>query len=557
MQIKIRDTRNATEWVNDLLNGAISAGMTDLQLRLHRDAGRLVVRARVNRVMQDVAAVEGTLATEAVNRIKTKAKIPTGPAQAIADGLYEHDTGFSTHDLRVALFPSVDGEAMALRLPTKQAMPTLADVKFNEVNAARVKTLLGMANGLLLMAGPMGAGKTTTMYAIVGELGGPHTNVFTVEDPVERVVPGAVQIQINENARNGWPDVLRGLRRSDLEVLMIGEIRNGEQANAAMEIGNAGAKVVSSIHANDSVGAVHQLLELARTSPRMLGNQLRGVVSQRLLRKVHVNCAGAGCAECNGSGYQGVQAIHEVLIVNDEIVQAMVAGASASKLGEVARETGMETLWQAARRLIGEGLTDHKEAERVLGLEPSDDAPASPSQTPAGDHRAAAPVTPAVTVPAPKETSDDRFVPLPGRSARPVAADPAPADPGPAAGPAAAPAAAVVDHGGGDEGAVPAADVGGVPVAVPAADPGRSGTGHSEPGPAPLPLPGAGSLAPLPGAPAAAGGPAADPLPGTGNVAPLPGGLTPLPGGLTPLPGAGSDPAADGPRPLPLPFQQQ
>jgi general secretion pathway protein E len=367
LTIKIRATKNATEWVKDLLNGAIADGITDLQLVLDRDEQKLSVRARENRVMAQVAACEGTLAMEVVNRIKTISKIPTGPAQAIADGLYEHDTGMSKHDLRVALFPSVTGEALALRLPARQDMPVLEDIKFNPHNRERLNVLLGMANGLMLMAGPMGAGKTTTMYAILGFLGGDEKNVFTVEDPVERLVPGAVQIQINENARNGWPHVLRGLRRSDLEVLMIGEIRNGEQANAALEVGNAGAKVVSSIHANDSVGAVHQILELSKTSPRMLGNQLRGVVSQRLVRLLHTECEGAGCASCDDSGYKGVQPIHEVLLIDDDLVQAMVEGASASKLREVARRNGMMTLNEGAELLVAEGLTNIKEIERVLG----------------------------------------------------------------------------------------------------------------------------------------------------------------------------------------------
>lgn len=497
MDIKIRDTRNATEWVNDLLNGAIGLGMTDLQLRLKRDEERLTVRARVNRVMEDIAVAEGSLALEAVNRIKTIARIPTGPAQAIADGLYEHDTGFSRHDLRVALFPSVEGEAMALRLPAKQDMPKLDDVKVNSHNQERLSTLIGMANGLMLVAGPMGAGKTTSMYAIVGELGGAEKNVFTVEDPVERVVPGAVQIQINDQARNGWPEVLRGLRRSDLEVLMIGEVRNGEQAQAALEIGNAGAKVVSSIHANDSVGAVHQLLELSKTSPRMLGNQLRGVVSQRLVRKIHVSCAGHGCAECNHSGYKGVQPIHEVLIMKDEIVQAMVEGKSASALREVAQATGMETLWQAAHRLIAEGITDHKEAVRVLGLEPVAEAPASADvpPTPAAPAGSTVPLipVPAVTVPAPshQEHSDERTVPLPlrARAAAPAghasdAADPGPGVvPVPAAGADVVPAARVDPAG---PAAGPTGDGG--PRADPAA-PAAAGDGGLAPLPLPLPLP--------------------------------------------------------------------
>lgn len=387
MELKIRDTRNATEWVDDLLNGAIALMISDLQIRLNRDEELLTVRARANRVMEDVAVARGSLAVEVTNRIKAIAKITSGPAMEIADGLYQHNTGFSSHDLRVALFPDILGETLQLRLPAKQEIPKLSDIRFNKKNQRRLTVLLGMPNGLLLLAGPMGAGKTTTMYAVLDHLGGPQKNVFTVEDPVERIVPGAVQIQINEKSENGWPPVLRGLRRSDLEVLMIGEVRNGEQARAALEIGNAGAKVVSSIHANDSIGAVEQLVELSGTSPRMLGNQLRGVVSQRLLRTLHVDCAGSGCESCDRSGYKGIQPIHEVLIVDDVFVKALVDGVSTAELREVARTAGMESLWDAAHRLIAEGVTDHKEAVRVLGLEHAKDDHETPKTEETADER--------------------------------------------------------------------------------------------------------------------------------------------------------------------------
>lgn len=413
MFFKIRETESATEWVEDLLNNAVEHQVTDIQIVLDREERRLTVRVRSNRVMQVVAHAQGQLAIEITNRIKTAAQMATGPAKAPADGLYEHDTGFSKHELRVALFPALTGEAMALRLPAKQDMPVLSDVKFNELNAARLGELLGIANGLVVMAGPMGAGKTTTMYGLLGELGGPDKNVFTVEDPVERLVPGAVQIQINANSQNGWPEVLRSLRRSDLEVLMIGEIRDPEQAEAALELGNSGVKVVSSIHANDCVGAVYQLLELSGSSPRMIGNQLRGVISQRLIRKLHLECSGAGCANCE-SGYKGVQPIHEVLIMRDEIVQALVDGASAREVRRVVAQTGMETLWQAAHRLIAEGVTDHKEAVRVLGLEPAAfDAPdpiaAEPTVAAASETSAAPagelPAVPTLTGSAPAATA--------------------------------------------------------------------------------------------------------------------------------------------------------
>lgn len=374
MQIEFSEQaqHDATRWVDDLLGGAVTYGISDLQLRLDRDNEVLTARGRINRIMQDIAIARGRLAIETVNRVKSAASIPTGPAQSIEDGLYEFTPKSGSRiDVRAAIFPTVEGEVIQLRLPAQwQSIPQLADVKLNRVNAVRLAHLLGVPNGLILLAGPMGAGKTTTMYAVLNKLGGPDRNVFTVEDPVERVLPGTVQIQINERAGNGWPDVLKGLRRSDLELLMIGEIRNKEQAAAALEIGNAGAKVVSSIHANDSVGAVHQLLELSGAAPRQLGNQLRGVVSQRLLRAIHQECRGQGCPVCDGSGYKGLRPIHEVLLMSDDLVQALVEGASAAQLRAISKARGMQSLWGCAEMLIAEGVTDEKEAMRVLGSRP-------------------------------------------------------------------------------------------------------------------------------------------------------------------------------------------
>lgn len=357
------------EWLDELFTRAVTEGYTDLQFRLQRDESLLTVRARINRTMQTIATAEGRRAVEVITRVKANAGVSTAPAQSISDGLYQFNDGTTKHDFRVAVFPTHAGETIAIRLPSQKTTPSLDRIGLSDHNRARVDRLLGMANGLVLMAGPMGAGKTTTMYSLMQTLAGPDRSVFSVEDPVERHLDAVEQIQINEEAGNGWPAVLRGLRRSDCEVLMIGEIRDGQQASAALEIGNAGAKVISSIHSNDSVGAVHMLLELSDTPPRTLGNQLRGVISQRLIRTVCRDHTGPNCENCLGSGYAGVHPIHEVLIVDDALVDALVEGRSATDLRDVARSNGMTSLRENANELIMRGMTTADEVRRVLGLE--------------------------------------------------------------------------------------------------------------------------------------------------------------------------------------------
>jgi type II secretory ATPase GspE/PulE/Tfp pilus assembly ATPase PilB-like protein len=385
-EIDFSNVQGPVDWLDRVFRAAIDAGWSDLQLRLIRGdeilalgqegaGSTLVVRARINREMQVVADLTGRNADTVVTRIKSVAGIGSGPAIEPLDGLYsyvENDAEGNrvrSLDIRVAVFPTYVGETLALRLPSTDGIATLDELAFSPRNRELVNQILGIANGLVLLAGPMGSGKSTTLRGMLLEMGGDKQSVWTVEDPVELQIEGIEQININAEAGNGWPAVLTGLRRSDLQVLMIGEIRNYDQASAALEIGNAGAKVLSSIHANDSVGAVQQLMELADAKPRTLGNQLRAVISQRLIRTICTECGSydPDCENCNGSGYKGLRPVHEILILNEDFITALAAGVSSGDLRAAARSAGMLTLRETAQELIDEGLTTEQEVWRVLG----------------------------------------------------------------------------------------------------------------------------------------------------------------------------------------------
>lgn len=384
--LDLSDTKNAVDWLNRVFKAAVDNQWSDLQMRYIRDSeyvalgqqgkgSKLVLRARIDRQMQELARLEGTHATTIVTRIKATAGLSTGPAIEPLDGLYPYEerdaSGEVTTrlDIRVAVFPTYAGETIAMRFPSTAGITPLFDMGFNAHNTEQMKRCLGFANGLMLLAGPMGSGKSTTLRSVLREIGGPAESVWTVEDPVEMQIEDVEQINIRPEAGNGWADVLTGLRRSDLEVLMIGEIRNLDQASAALEIGNAGAKVISSIHANDSVGAVLQLMELANAKPRTLGSQLRSVISQRLLRLTCPDCGGvaAGCKACVGTGFKGLRPIHEILIIDSDFVTALAAGGSIAELHDIARRNGMRTLRECAQELVDEGVTSAEEVRRVLG----------------------------------------------------------------------------------------------------------------------------------------------------------------------------------------------
>lgn len=393
MHIPDLDTsKSPVEWLERVLRHAVDNTWTDLKVRLIRDktvivaigqegaTSRLVLLARVAGKMTEVADLSGRNAEAIVTIIKSTSGIGSGPAIEPLDGLYRYvpsnEAGDPVDplDIRVSVYPTHAGETIQLRLPTTDGILTLDELRLTEHNRARLERVLGFSNGLVVVAGPMGSGKSTSLRTFLRMLGGEDQNVWAVEDPVELQIDGVEQIGINTSAGNGWPQVLTGLRRSDLDVLMIGEIRNYDQASASLEIGNAGAKVISSIHANDSVGAVMQLMELSKAEPHTLGNQLRAVISQRLLRLTCTTCHGeepaqSTCEHCAGTGYKGVRPIHEILTLTEDFIDALASRASVRALRAVAVSDGMKTLRETAQEVLDTGETTIAEVRRVLGHE--------------------------------------------------------------------------------------------------------------------------------------------------------------------------------------------
>lgn len=383
------EAKGPVEWLDLILSAAIERGWTDLKFRMTRDPdiaaigqggdkSKLVVVARIRGEMTDVAVLEGKNAEIVVTRIKASSRVSSGPAIAPLDGLYQYVIRDAegkvtrTLDMRVYVTPTYIGETIQLRLPSTDGILTLEELRLTPHNRGLLDQVLGLANGLVVVAGPMGSGKSTSLRTFLKELGGDTLSVWAVEDPVELKIDGVEQISINTDAGNGWSEVLTGLRRSDLDVLMIGEIRNDEQASAALEIGNAGAKVIASIHSNDSVGAVMQLMELSGAKPHTLGNQLRSAISQRLIRTICTTCGGQApavdlCEQCEGSGFKGVRPIHEILLLTEDFITALANNAPAGELRAVARRDGMKTLRETAQELLDAGETTIDEVWRVLG----------------------------------------------------------------------------------------------------------------------------------------------------------------------------------------------
>lgn len=352
-----------------LVDAAVSNRASDLHMHVAAD-GSATIRARLDGVLVPWGQLPAQVVTPAVNRMRAAAGLGTGASLLVGEGRYRHEGAAGAVDVRLTVTPLVAGAyKLALRLPALDVGLPLAGLGFCPANLARVQDLLALPDGLILATGPVGAGKTTTLLAALAQVGGPGRSVVTVEDPVERVVAGADQIEVNEAAGFTYEHILKSLLRMDLDVLLIGEIRDRATAGHAVQIAKAGRLVLSTLHSGSAVGALQRLHELSGLGALEVAESVHGVISQRLLRKVHTACAGQGCPACLGTGFAGRVPVHEVLIVDPPLREALVRRAAAVELSHVARAGGMRTFHEDASRWLADQATTTTEVERVLGRE--------------------------------------------------------------------------------------------------------------------------------------------------------------------------------------------
>jgi len=296
------------------------------------------------------------------------------------------------------VLPTVDGEAVVMRLIDKSRnMPTLESLGLSETMRARLGEIIRKPTGALLVTGPTGSGKSTTLYAALAEINRPEINIITVEDPVELRVVGVNQIQINNKAGLTFAGALRTILRSDPDVIMVGEIRDTETAKISIESALTGHFVLSTLHTNDAPGAVTRLSEMG-VEPFLIGSAVSAVLAQRLARKLCANCCEmympsvdellaaritpeiaaqregmvlyrkVGCPRCNRTGYRGRIGIFQLLIMNDELEALAAGGASRDEIERVAAANGMRSLWDDGIAKVSAGLTSIEELARVVTL---------------------------------------------------------------------------------------------------------------------------------------------------------------------------------------------
>ena len=372
------DGAPAVQALNELLLRAIEAQASDIHIE--PSERRVRVRFRVDGLLHEEAFLPPAHGLGVVARLKVLAGMDIAEKRLPQDGRVRVRTGEQEIDLRVSTMPTVHGEKAVLRLLPKTALAVwrVSDLGLSESNLEKLLGALSSPWGMILIAGPTGSGKTTTLYAALNELNRPQVNIVTVEDPVECVLEGVNQTQINPKAGVTFASALRSLLRQDPDVIMVGEIRDPETAAVAVRAAVTGHLVLSTVHTGDAASAVVRLLDMG-VEPYLLASSLLLVLSQRLVRRVCPQCSGAaagepagvrgkgrGCPHCRHTGYRGRLGVHEALIVTPALEQLIAQRPSAEAIREEAVRSGMVELWQDGLSKAGQGLTTEEELWRVL-----------------------------------------------------------------------------------------------------------------------------------------------------------------------------------------------
>lgn len=349
---------SAPEVLERLVHQAERAGASDIHV--HMREGSAAVAFRLDGVMTPTTELPAELAERVLGRIKFLARLKTYQESLPQDGRIDKESLNARSDIRVSTYPTVTGEKVVLRLFNGTAILALEELEFSLDARLELERFLRQTAGLLLLTGPAGSGKTTTIYACLRQLaavGGRH--IITVEDPAEQIVPGIMQTEVNETIGLDFAKAARHLLRQDPQVLVIGEIRDEETANIAVRAALTGHLVISTLHAGSSKGVFERLLVLC-PGASAVASSVELVLNQRLLRRLCPACSGKGCAECLGTRYRGRLPLVESLRLSDHLRQRVLAR-------DLETLTAQPSLADKAKDLVQAGLTDEAEVRRVLG----------------------------------------------------------------------------------------------------------------------------------------------------------------------------------------------
>jgi len=359
--------------LNALLTQAAKDGASDIHIEPYERSSS--VRFRVDGTLREVVQPNKALHAALISRLKIMAELDISEKRLPQDGRISLRIGGRAIDVRVSTLPSAHGERAVLRLLDKgdSTRFTLESLGMAGDTLARFKQLMGQPHGIVLVTGPTGSGKTTTLYAGLGQVDTSTTNVLTVEDPIEYELPGIGQTQVNAKIDLTFAKSLRAILRQDPDVIMIGEIRDYETAQIAIQASLTGHLVLATLHTNDAPSAVTRLTDMG-IEPFLLSSSLLGVLAQRLVRKLCPECRTqgeqgrwhpVGCQACGMTGYKGRTGVYELMVADSSVQSLIHNRAAESQLFVAAEQGGMKTMREDGERLVAGGVTSLEELVRV------------------------------------------------------------------------------------------------------------------------------------------------------------------------------------------------
>jgi type IV pilus assembly protein PilB len=376
--------------VNKILSDAVRLRASDVHIEVQRDVVR--VRYRIDGVLRDVMTAPKRIATSVISRIKIVAGLDIAERRVPQDGRTRFNVDGMAIDSRISTLPALHGEKVVIRLLTRgDDVPSLSSLGFEDFQLQAFEEALGVPQGLILITGPTGSGKTNTLYSAINQVMTPEKNIITLEDPVEVQLPGITQVGINVKSGMTFSAGLRSVLRQDPDIVLVGEVRDGETAELALKAAMTGHLVLTTLHTNSAVSALTRLVDMG-AEPFLVASSLTAAVAQRLVRRPCSACAqpylpdedtmtlleltdedfedamplrGVGCGECGGSGYRGRTAVYEVLTVDTPMRQVLMKDPTEPAVSAKAREQGMVTLRGSALEKARRGETTYEEVVRV------------------------------------------------------------------------------------------------------------------------------------------------------------------------------------------------
>ena len=384
------DSSSVVNWVNKIFRDAVEHRISDIHFEPQEDA--FYVRYRSDGSLKIEHKMPMTTARQIINRIKTMSNLDVNTSKSIQDGNCRLDIFGKFVDLRVSVIPAVNGENLVVRVLDQNKMNLdVSMIGFTDENKLKFLKIIQKPKGIILLTGPTGSGKSTSLYAALSVLNTPDRCIITFEDPIEYRIPGIVQVQINPAMGVTFPQALKSGLRQDIEVALVGEIRDMETASIAFDAANTGHMVFSTLHTNSAASSILRLVKMG-VEPYMVSSTLVAVINQRLAKRICPYCIeeylleknspyrkvlkcgdndvklyrGKGCRKCNGEGYKGRVAIQEFLIMNDELAEILDRGGTTIELEQAAIRNGMKKIQEDGIEKALCGITTLDEVHRTV-----------------------------------------------------------------------------------------------------------------------------------------------------------------------------------------------